>query len=366
MNRRWAVIAPTLALIAVACNPGASPSPSGGAPSPTDAPSGSAPPSASASATAEKCTGQELSFQLSFIPNVQHAGFLVAHARGFYEDEGLAVEMIPAGPNVDPVSAVGDGTASLGQVDYGQLLRARQAGVPIVSIAQTYKETFLNWYASADSGIDTMADWQGKRVGRTQVGDDPEIIAMLASADLTLDDITTIQQDFGIDEFVAGEVDLATGVVFFHPAAFNGQTDMTWPDDFNIFVPEENGANIASQTVATTEEMIQQDPAALRCFLRASIRGWQAVFDDTELAVDDVMTFIPEGAIPREHQSPAMLDVLPIIGSGPDDNLLQIDPAQYEETIQVLEGVEFIEPGLAAADTYDTSIYDSMGPVTAP
>jgi NitT/TauT family transport system substrate-binding protein len=315
---------------------------------------------------AEKCDGQELSFQLSFIPNVQHAGFLVAANRGFYEDEGLQVEMVPAGPNVDPVSAVGDGTASLGQVDYGQLLRARAAGVPIVSIAQTYKDTFLNWYASADSGIETMADWEGKRVGRTQVGDDPEIIAMLASADLTLDDITTIQQDFGIDEFVAGEVDLATGVVFFHPAAFNGQTEMSWPEDFNVFVPEEHGANIASQTIATTEEMIAQDPAALRCFLRASIRGWQAVFDDTEAAVDDVMEFIPEGAIPREHQSPAMLDVLPIIGDDADDDLLKIEPAQYTETIAILEEVEFIDPGHNVEDTYDTSIYDTMGEVMAP
>lgn len=356
MVRTWAAVVPAFVIVVAACGGGATPTPAGSAPA-------SGAPGSSAPAVAEKCDGQELSFQLSFIPNVQHAGFLVAANRGFYEDEGLQVEMVPAGPNVDPVSAVGDGTASLGQVDYGQLLRARAAGVPIVSIAQTYKETFLNWYASADSGIETMADWEGKRVGRTQVGDDPEIIAMLASADLTLDDITTIQQDFGIDEFVAGEVDLATGVVFFHPAAFNGQTDMSWPEDFSIFIPEEHGANVASQTIATTEEMIAQDPAALRCFLRASIRGWQAVFDDTEAAVDDVMEFIPEGAIPREHQSPAMLDVLPIIGDDPDDDLLKIDPAQYTETIAILEEVEFIEPGINVDDTFDTSIYDTMGEI---
>lgn len=363
MVRRWVALVSIFAIIVAACGGGAATPPAATvAPSASSAqPSGSLEPSASA--VAEKCTGQKLSFQLSFIPNVQHAGFLVAANRGFYTDEGLEVEMVPAGPNVDPVSAVGDGTASLGQVDYGQLLRARAAGVPIVSIAQTYKKTFLNWYAGGTSGIQTMADWKGKRVGRTQVGDDPEIIAMLASAGLTLDDITTIQQDFGIDEFVAKEVDLATGVVFFHPAAFNGQTDMKWPDDFKIFIPEENGANIASQTVATTEEMVTKDPAALRCFLRASIRGWQAVFSNTETAVDDVMKFIPEGAIPREHQSPAMLDVLPIIGDDANDDLLKIDPAQYTETIRILEGVKFIEPGLTVEDTYDTSIYDTMGPI---
>jgi NitT/TauT family transport system substrate-binding protein len=208
-----------------------------------------------------------------------------------------------------------------------------------------------------------MADFKGKKVGRTQVGDDPEIIAMLRTAGLTENDITTVQQDFGIDDFTAGKIDIATGVVFYHPALFNGMGEHKWPDDFDIFTPDDNGAPVASQTIATTEEMIQKDPAALRCFLRASIRGWQAVFEDDQKAVDDVMKFIPEGAIPKPHQQAAIKDVLPIIGSGPEDDLLKIDPARYTESIQLLEGVKFIEPGIKAEDTYDTSIYDTMGAV---
>lgn len=361
VNRNWAAVLPAFALVLAACGGGASPTPTGATSQPPDSsPSGAAP---SEAPVAEKCDGQDFSFQLSFIPNVQHAGFIVADEQGFYEDEGLNVELIPAGTNVDPVSTVGDGTADAGQVDYGQLLRARAAGVPIVSIAQTYKETFLNWFALKESGIATMADWEGKRVGRTQVGDDPEIIAMLASAGLTLDDIETIQQDFAIDSFMAGDVDLATGVVFFHPAIFNGIGEFAWPDDFNVFVPEEHGAPIASQTVATTEEMIETNPEALRCFLRGSIRGWQAVFADDQAAVTDVMKLVPEGAIPEDHQRAAILDVLPIVGDGPDDDLLKIDRDQYVETIGVLEDFEFIDPGINVDDTFDTSIYETMGPL---
>jgi NitT/TauT family transport system substrate-binding protein len=355
-------VAGTAALVVAACGGGGSTSsPAGG----TAAPPGSAPASAPGSApgVAEKCTGQELTFQLSFIPNVQHAGFLLAAEQGFYEDEGLQVEIVPAGPNVDQAAAIGDGTVSLGQVDYGQILRARAAGVPIVSIAQTYKDTFIRFYTTKDSGIDTIEEWAGKTIGQQQVGDDPESTAMLASVGLGLDDVEVVQQDFGVEDFLAEKVDVGTGVVFFHPAAFNGQTDLAWPDDFNIFVPEEHGATIATQTVATTEEMIQSDPAALRCFLRASIRGWQATFEDSEAAVDATMTFVPEGAIPREHQSAAIADVLPIVGTDQDDDLLRIDPAQYETSMQVLLDVGFIEEEVDVAASYDTSIYDTMGPL---
>jgi NitT/TauT family transport system substrate-binding protein len=311
----------------------------------------------------EPCTGQELSFILSFIPNVQHAGFLVAEARGFYDEEGLSVEIVPAGPNVDPVASVGDGSADLGQVDYGQLLRARAAGVPIKSIAQTYQKSFLNWYATKESGIATVADWAGHTVGQIQVGEDPEIRLMLNAVGLTPEDITPTQQTFGIDDFVAGNVDVGTGVVFFHPAAFNGMSELSWPDDFNVFTPDDNGAPISSQTVATNEDLLANDPAALRCFLRASLRGWQAVFEDPAAAVTDVMTFIPEGAIPQEHQAAAINDVLPIVGTGADDpNLLQIDPARYQESIDLLATVDYFEGDPPAVeDTYDGSILETMG-----
>jgi NitT/TauT family transport system substrate-binding protein len=371
-KRRLGALLVATMVVAAACNTGgSSPSPSSAAPAsqpPASEPVASAPAEsvAPSAATAEKCTGQELRFILSFIPNVQHAGFLVASKRGYYEDEGLTVNIEPAGPNVDPVSAVGDGSAQLGQVDYGQLLRARAAGVPIKSIGQTYKDSFLLWFASKESGIASVADWKGKTVGQIQVGESPESDAMLAAAGLTPDDITETQQDFGIEDYTAGKVEVGTGVVFFHPASFNGQTDMKWPDDFNVFTPGENGAPIASQTIAVNEETLTSDPAALRCFLRASIRGWQATFANPEAAVDDVMTFIPEGAIPREHQAAAINDVLPIVGTGADDDLLKIDPAQYEESIRILQSVQYLEGDVTAADTFDASIYDTMGPVTAP
>jgi NitT/TauT family transport system substrate-binding protein len=332
----------------------------GGTPTPTPAvtPTPAGPP------VATKCDGQRINFQLSFIPNVQHAGFLVASNRGYYEDEGLDVNVQPGGPNLDPTSAVGDGSAQVGQVDYGQLLRARAAGVPIVSIAQTYQTSFLNWFSSKDSGINTIADWKGKRVGVIQVGDDPEVLAMMAQAGLEPNDVEFVQQSFGIDDFVADKVDVGTGVVFFHPAMFNGTTDTKWPAAFNVFNPDEQGAPISSQTIATNEDMLANDPGALRCFLRASIRGWQAALEDPEAAVDDVMTFIPEGAIPRPHQAAAINDVLPIVASGPNDpGLLRIDPPDYQRSIDILTEVGFLETDVNVTETYDSSIYDTMGPV---
>jgi NitT/TauT family transport system substrate-binding protein len=365
VDRRALAMVATLTIVLGACTAGASPSPS---PSPTVAATAEPTPSPTPVPEAVKCTGQKVSFELSFIPNVQHAGFLVAKARGYYTDEGLDVEIKPAGPGVDVARDVADGTSDLGQVDYVAIVEGRAAGVPIKSVAQTYKLPFFFWYSNKSANIATVADWKGHTLGAIQVGDYPERDAMMVAAGLDpKKDITVIQQDFGTDDFIAGKFDIAEGVVFYHPAYLVGVNHKSWPGDFNVYYPALNGADFASQTVAGSETFLAKDPAAVKCFLRASIRGWVATFQDAQKAVDDVMTFIPEGAIPKPHQQAAINDVLPIVGSGATDpTLLQIDPAKYAATVAQLVSLGFVTGTPDVAATYDSSFYDTMGPVAAP
>lgn len=355
-----------MVLLAAGCAGGTSPTPAPSSPTPTAAATPSQP--SSPEPVAEKCSGQTVSFELSFIPNVQHAGFLVAARRGYYADEGLNVEIKPAGPGIDPTQDVADGSVDLAQVDYVDLVEARAAGVPIKVVAQTYKLPFFFWYANKDSGVDSLDDWRGKRVGAIQLGDVPERDAMLLGAGLDPKrDINVVQQDFGTDDFIAGKVDVAEGVVFYHPAYLVGVNQKRWPDDFNVFWPAEHGADFASQTVATSEDFITKDPAAIKCFLRASIRGWQATFDNPEAAVDDTMTFIPEGAIPKPHQQAAINDVLPIVGSGADDStLLEPTPAKYQATVEQLVKLRYLRSDVDVESTFDASFYQTMGPVPRP
>lgn len=365
-KRRAVALFTAAGIAAVACGGGGTPTAAPTA-APTAGPTGG-PTEAPSPAVGEKCNGEKVTFMLSFIPNVQHAGFLVASARGYYADEGLEVEIVPAGPGVDVAQDVADGTVDIGQVDYVNVVEAREAGVRMKVIGQTYKLPFFFWYTKKDSGIDTLEDWKGKKVGSIQLGDYPERDAMLISAGLNpRTDIVPTQQDFGTDDFIAGRVDIGEGVVFYHPAFLIGVNQMAFPDDFNVFWPADYDADFASQTIAANEEFLAANPAAATCFLRASVRGWQATFQDREAAVKDVMTFIPEGAIPEPHQQGAIHSVLPIVGSGADDaTLLEPTPDNYAETVAKLQELGYLGPNIDVAATFDRSYYDAMGPVPAP
>jgi NitT/TauT family transport system substrate-binding protein len=335
----------------------------------TPVPATPVPVTPSPAPVAEKCNGEKITFLLSFLPNVQHIGFLIADVNGYYEDEGVDVEIQPGAPGVDVTQAVADGSSNLGQIDYVDVVEARAAGVPVKAIAQTYKLPYFFWYANKDSGIDTVADWKDKKVGAIQVGDYPERDAMLLQAGLDPEsDIQVTQQEFDTSTFIAGKVDIGEGVVFFHPAYLIGVDGKNYPDDFNVFDPAKLGADFASQTVAGNEEFLAANPAAVKCFLRASIRGWQEAFANTEASVTAIMgVHVNPEIIPEPHQQGAIHSVLPIVGSGADDpTLLELTPDKYQSTIDQLESLGYLEPGTVLEDTYDSSFYDSMGPVTAP
>ena len=309
---------------------------------------------------AATCEGEHINFMLSFLANIQHAGFLVASEKGYYADEGLDVEIVPAGPGIDVSQAVADGTADLGQIDYVPLVEARAAGVPVKAVGQIYKDPFFFWYSSKDGGPATVEEWDGKTVGAIQVGAYPERDAMLIGAGLEPDSITIVPQDFDalLDPTV---MDVAEGVVFFHPALINIVGMPPFPDSYNVFKPAELGADFASQTVAGNETYLGEHPDAVACFLRASIRGWQDAFTDAQGAVDATMTFVPEGSpITPDHQLAALPDVLAITGTGADDaTLLQPDAESYQATIDQLISLGQLDADPGVDTTFDSSFWDA-------
>jgi NitT/TauT family transport system substrate-binding protein len=384
VSRRMAVLMGALALLAIACSPqAATPAPRTSSPqastpvatatsapatptavpaTATAVPATDTPAPATATPAAAACEGQSLSFMLSFLANIQHAGFLVAEQRGYYDEEGLDVEIVPAGPGTDVATAVADGTADLGQVDYVPLLDARMATVPIKSVAQIYKDPFFFWYSSKDGGPATVAEWDGKRVGAIQVGAYPERDAMMIQAGIEKDSITVVSQAFdGLLD--PATMDVAEGVVFFHPALINLVGMPPFPDSYNVFSPAALGADFASQTVAGSEEYIAANGDAIACFIRASIRGWRDAFDDPDGAVEATMSFVPpDSPITAGHQLAALPDVLAITGTdSADATLLEPDEASYQATIDQLVALDFFEgeEPPAVGDTFDRSFWDA-------
>ena len=77
---------------------------------------------------------QQVTCMLDWVPNVNHVGIFVAQDRGFFADEGLAVDIIQPG-EVAANAAVASGRADFGVGFQENLTLLRADDVPLVSIA---------------------------------------------------------------------------------------------------------------------------------------------------------------------------------------------------------------------------------------
>src|SRR5215211_3694112 len=104
--------------------------------------------SSAAFAQADKVT-----LQLKWVTQAQFAGYYVAKDKGFYEAEGLDVEIKPGGPDIAPEQVIAGGGADV-IVDWmGGALAAREKGVPLVNIAQPFKKAGMEMVCPKDGPI---------------------------------------------------------------------------------------------------------------------------------------------------------------------------------------------------------------------
>ncbi len=86
---------------------------------------------------------KEVSIQLKWLPQAQFMGFYVAAAKGYYEEVGLTVTIIPGGGDIGETTAVNNGTVDFGVTWVANLISANAGGMELINVAQIYQRSGL-------------------------------------------------------------------------------------------------------------------------------------------------------------------------------------------------------------------------------
>ena len=107
----------------------------------------------------------KVTVQLKWVPQAQFAGYYMAAAKGYYKAEGLDVTIKPGGPDIAPTQVLAGKQADI-VVDWmPSALASREAGVPLVNVAQIYNQSGLMLTCKKSSGVTTPKDFKGKTLG---------------------------------------------------------------------------------------------------------------------------------------------------------------------------------------------------------
>ena len=238
----------------------------------------------------------EVKLQLQWLPQGQFAGYFAAVEQGYFEEEGLSVEIIPSGGDIVPQDALANG-----QVDYAiawvpKVLGSIEAGANITNIAQIFQRSGTLQVSWADSGIESVADFEGKKIGSWGFGNEWEIFAAMAEEGLDSTTVEIITQDFNMNAFLQGDIDAAQAMTYNEFAQLletaNPDTgELYTPEDFNVISYEETGGAMLQDAIWADAEKLESDEAYQETtvsFLKAVIKGWVYARDNPEDAASIV------------------------------------------------------------------------------
>jgi NitT/TauT family transport system substrate-binding protein len=267
-----------------------------------------------------------VSLQLKWVTQAQFAGYYAALEQGFYEEENLAVTILPGGPDIAPEQVVASGQAEFGINWLASTLASRDQGIPLVNIAQIYTSGGMRQLSWKDSNITSPADLKGKKVAVWFFGNEYNLLATLNKYQIDKDsDIELIQQPFDMNLLLNREVDSAAAMTY--NELFQVLSAGHTIDELNIIDYNQEGTAMPEDGIFVSEDWLNADPKnkdiAAR-FVRASIKGWAHCRDNAQSCVDSILNQDSSGVMTQEAQKWQMDEVNKLIWGDPINPDVQV------------------------------------------
>lgn len=233
-----------------------------------------------------------MKLQLQWFSQAQFAGYYAALDQGFFEDEGLDVEIVEGGADIVPQDVLASG-----DVDYAiswvpKVLGSIEQGANITNVAQIFERSATLQVAMADSGIDGPEDLAGKKVGSWGYGNEWELFAGLQDAGVDAGDIELIQQAFDMNGFLSGDIDAAQAMTYNEYAqvleTVNPETgELFQPEDLTVIDWNEEGSAMLQDAIWADASRLADDAdyqETTTAFIKAAVKGWIYAKDNPEEA----------------------------------------------------------------------------------
>jgi putative hydroxymethylpyrimidine transport system substrate-binding protein len=249
---------------------------------------------------------EPLSVALDWYPNANHAGLFLALERGYYEEEGLAPDFYTPSDPTTVLQTVGAGRDDFGISYQTDLLLARAAGVPVVSVLALVQTPLEGIMVLADSGITRPRDLVGKNVGYPGIPSQETILSTMLETDgAALGDVSLVNIGFDlVPALISGRVDASLGAFWTHEPILAEQegypTVMLKVDDWGVPPFYELVIAASEETVATRADLVDR-------FLRATRRGYEDAITDPAAAIAALRAASPDLDVPVEEAGITLL-----------------------------------------------------------
>ncbi|MBR1092295.1 ABC transporter substrate-binding protein [Bradyrhizobium manausense] len=218
------------------------------------------------------------------VPSI--AGLLRADQMGAFRDEAIALNIVGDGSENDLRKDISRVEVYLLPAD--KFLSMRAKGIKLTSFAVNAADSAVRLYFRRGSGVHALSDLTGRSIGcRCTTSETIVLELLLEKNGISKSGLTEVPHS-GPDQLLTGGVDVLIASVGFdappeQEAKLNMQASASALSAAQIdsLDPRSFGVHVPGTFFATSEETLRKDPSVIVRFLRAVIKGWENVYEDT-------------------------------------------------------------------------------------
>ncbi len=229
----------------------------------------------------------KVTMQLGWLASNGILGEVAADKLGYYADEGLTLDVVAGGPNIDGVASVASGRANLGSISSSpSLMLARAAGIPIKCIAAGYQQHPFTYFSLKKNPVNKPQDLIGKKVatnGTARILLD----ALLAKNNISPDDVEVIVAGSDMSVLMTGQADVVTGwTTNVNALSVLGDQRV----DLSLW---DAGVQLYANPYYVTDSTLAEHQDKVEAMIRVSAKGWGWVYNNPEKACEYLVERYP-------------------------------------------------------------------------
>lgn len=243
---------------------------------------------------------------LDYVPNTNHTGMYVALEKGYYEAEGLDVQIIePTDGAAVTLVARQIGTFGVSYQEDVTVALAAKDPLPIKAVAALIQHNTSGFVALPESGIQSPADFEGKTyAGWGGAGESAVLEACMTQSGADFSKLNLVISDGSGFEALGKNCDL-----------------MWFFEGWDCIISELNGVSLHympcneldsrldyyTPVLITSDAVIDEDPNLIRAFLQATELGYRDAIADSDTAAQILLQYAPDYDLELLKRSQAYL-----------------------------------------------------------
>lgn len=251
---------------------------------------------AAASGPAAAQGKEKVTLLLNWYLYSEHAPFFLGRERGFFEQEGIDLDIQEGRGAGVTIQAIAAGSAQFGYADVATMIKAAAKGAPVVTVGVLLQTSPMAVMGFAEKNIKTPADIKGKTIVLTP-GDSMSQVwpLLMQKTGIKESDVKILSGDAKtkMNALISGQADLTMGYVMDQPVKL---LDATGKPVTSIRFAD-YGVNLVCSGIIVQKGFLAKNPDLVKRFMRAATRSMEEAAKNPEAAIDAMLKADPKSGV---------------------------------------------------------------------